>query len=70
MPTATDTKGTTTPLWIGAHEAPAILGIPSGTIRSQASRGRLLARGLDGQDRPLYAVADIRRLNPKATHTS
>lgn len=51
------------PLWIAAHEAPRWTGVSAGTVRSWASRRRLLPRGLDDDGRPLYATAEIVRMH-------
>jgi len=45
---------------IGAHEAPALLGIPAATVRQWAKRRRIYSRGLDRFGRPLYDVNDLR----------
>lgn len=50
---------------IAAYEAPAVLGIPEGTVRSWASRGLVYSIGVDEQHRPLYAVTDLARLRDR-----
>lgn len=50
------------PLWIAAHQAEELYGIPAATVRSWARRRRLFARALDGAGQPLYATAEILRL--------
>jgi DNA-binding transcriptional MerR regulator len=53
------------PLWYTAAEAERHLGIPASTVRSWARRRQIVARGLDEEGSPLYAVSDLRTLNRK-----
>lgn len=54
---------TADPLWIGAHEAETRYGIKAATVRSWAARRKILARGLDTFDRPLYATREVLALH-------
>jgi hypothetical protein len=50
---------------IAAYEAPALLGIPEGTVRSWASRGLVYSVGVDQQHRPLYLATDLQQLRDR-----
>lgn len=50
---------------IAAWEAPALLGVPAGTVRSWASLGLVYSVGIDEQNRPLYPVATLEQLRDR-----
>jgi hypothetical protein len=50
---------------IAAYEAPALLGVPEGTVRSWASRGLVYSVGVDEQHRPLYLATDLQALRDR-----
>lgn len=61
---------------VAAHEAPALLGVPAGTVRYWASHlagpdklPLLAPRGLDGRGRPLYSRADLEALRDRPRRT-
>jgi len=45
-----------------AADAERELGIPAGTVRAWAARGRLWSFGLDRYGRPMYRARDLLRL--------
>lgn len=60
------------PVYVAAHEGPALVGVPAGTIRRWASEASgddglplLAARGLDAQGRPLYWKSDLEQLRDR-----
>lgn len=50
---------------ITAAEAPAVVGVPEGTVRSWASRGLVYSVGVDPNGRPLYTVTDLEQLRDR-----
>lgn len=60
------------PVFVAAHEAPAAVGVPAGTVRRWASEPSpadglplLAARGLDSRGRPLYWKSDLEQLRDR-----
>lgn len=50
---------------ITAAEAPDVIGVPAGTVRSWASRSLIYACGVDHRHQPLYWLRDLEQLRDR-----